>query len=156
MSDRWTIERATPADVDSWLEIVAAVEPWFGPMPDFRNTLDRSSQRDGARCVRSGAIVIGGMILSDPDAARISWLAVRESHRRLGVGSALIRAAIDEFHAADEIIVDTFGDDHPAGAPARRLYEAFGFRPAEILPIGPEGGSRQRYRRHRRDAAAAR
>jgi hypothetical protein len=31
------------------------------------------------------------------------------------------------------------------GQPARGLYKSAGFRPAEILPAGPEGGSRQRF-----------
>ncbi len=149
MNGGWSVATATPVDVDSWLDIVVTVEPWFGPMPDFRATLDRSLRRGGARCVRSDDKVIGGALLSRPEAARIHWLAVRESHRRLGVASALVQAAIDEFAVAEEITVDTFGDDHPAGPPARRLYEAFGFQPAEILPLGPEGGSRQRYRRRR-------
>jgi len=35
---------------------------------------------------------------------------------------------------------------HALAAPARALYESFGFVPAEHLPNGPEGGSRQRFR----------
>lgn len=40
----------------------------------------------------------------------------------------------------------TFGDDNPAGLPARHFYQALGFEPAETAPPGPEGGSRQVFR----------
>jgi hypothetical protein len=43
--------------------------------------------------------------------------------------------------------VVTFGEDVAEGLPARRFYERLGFRPAEAAPKGPEGGTRQVYRR---------
>ncbi|MBL7097031.1 MAG: hypothetical protein ISS15_05175 [Alphaproteobacteria bacterium] len=43
------------------------------------------------------------------------------------------------------ISVATFGADNPEGHPARRLYERYGFEPREMLPRGPEGGTRQLY-----------
>jgi hypothetical protein len=45
------------------------------------------------------------------------------------------------------VTVETFGEDVAPGRPARRFYERLGFRCAEALPPGPEGGSRQLYRR---------
>ncbi len=42
----------------------------------------------------------------------------------------------------------TFGDDITAGYPARRFYEEMGFHAAEVAQPGPDGGSRQVYRRH--------
>ena len=44
------------------------------------------------------------------------------------------------------ISVVTLRDDVDSGKPARLLYEHMGFSPAELAPIGPEGGSRQVYR----------
>jgi hypothetical protein len=40
MIERMRVIAATEADVGSWLEIVREVEPLFGPMPDFRTTLE--------------------------------------------------------------------------------------------------------------------
>jgi hypothetical protein len=46
-----------------------------------------------------------------------------------------------------EIVVTTFGADHPGGELARRFYQRLGFSAAEPAPDGPEGGSRQIFRR---------
>src|SRR5919199_1654030 len=43
--------------------------------------------------------------------------------------------------------VVTFGEDVEPGRAARRFCERLGFRAAEAAPDGPEGGSRQVYRR---------
>ncbi len=147
MPTPWTVVPAEASDIESWLDIVASVEPWFGPMPDFGHTLARAVARAAAHCVRHDDAVVGGMLLSSPPAAKIDWLAVRASHRRSGVGTALVSHALTAFADAREVVVDTFGEDHPAGPPARRLYEGLGFRPDASLQNRPEGGSRQRYRR---------
>ncbi|GGQ59154.1 hypothetical protein GCM10010195_13450 [Kitasatospora griseola] len=46
-------------------------------------------------------------------------------------------------------LVVTFGADHPGAVTsgARVFYERLGFSPAEAAENGPEGGSRQVYRR---------
>lgn len=140
-------ELATEADIPSWLEIVREVEPLFGPMPAFDGTLTRSIARSGAWCVRGDdGTVLAGMILSPPERATIDWLAARRSARGEGHGRALVAHALRELAAADEVIVDTFGEDNEEGRPARRLYESFGFVAAEELERGPEGGTRQRFR----------
>jgi hypothetical protein len=43
----------------------------------------------------------------------------------------------------------TFGADHPGASAsgARAFYEQLGFTPAEAAAPGPEGGSRQTYRK---------
>ena len=45
------------------------------------------------------------------------------------------------------LAVVTFGEDIALGRPAQGFYERLGFRPAEVAPRGPEGGSRLVYRR---------
>lgn len=47
------------------------------------------------------------------------------------------------------IEVVAFGADHPGAgvSGARAFYESLGFDPAEVAAPGPEGGSRQVYRR---------
>lgn len=141
------VSDGTPADVASWLEIVREMEPLFGPMPDFESTLLRNISRGTALCVRDASgQVLGGALLRAAPHTVITWLAVRSSARRRGVGHALVAEALRRCLSPCEVLVDTFGEDNIEGRPARRLYESFGFVPAEHLPDGPEGGSRQRFR----------
>jgi ribosomal protein S18 acetylase RimI-like enzyme len=141
------VSEATRGDVASWLEIAREVEPLFGPMPDFESTLQRNIRRGTALCVRDpNGHVLGGMLLRAAPHTQITWLAVRSSARRRGVGHALVAEALRRCPPPCEVLVDTFGEDSLEGNPARRLYESFGFVPGEYLPDGPEGGSRQRFR----------
>jgi SAM-dependent methyltransferase len=145
----WSVSEAELSDVESWIEIVREVEPLFGPMPDFHDTLARNIARGTALCVRDDTVVLGGMLLRALPDAQIAWLAVRADARGGGVGRALVAEALRRYTDASEVAVDTFGEDNPQGRAARRLYEAFGFVASEHLERGPEGGTRQRFRRRR-------
>jgi GNAT superfamily N-acetyltransferase len=136
---------ATAADIPSWLELVREVEPLFGPMPMFDVTLKAKIAEGAALCVREGGAVRGGVLLGGqaPD-NWIRWLAVRRDARRHGVGAALLTAVLKRWPGGTISLV-TFGADSVDGRPARRLYERFGFEPRDMLPRGPEGGTRQLY-----------
>jgi GNAT superfamily N-acetyltransferase/predicted kinase len=138
-------EAAASADIPSWLELAAEVEPLFGPMPDFAARARRGVQRGSALVVRDPAkAVIGGALLSAESAGRhIRWLAVRTDMRRRGVGSILLTEILRRWPAPGAIDVVTFGPDVVGGQPARSLYQSFGFVPGDLLPAGPEGGGRQ-------------
>jgi ribosomal protein S18 acetylase RimI-like enzyme len=141
------VSLGTQDEVASWLEIAREVEPLFGPMPDFESTLRRNISRGTALCVRDpGGQVLGGMLLRAAPHTQITWLVVRSSARRRGVGHALVAEALRRYPPPCEVLVDTFGEDIIEGFPARRLYQSFGFLPGEDLPDGAEGGSRQRFR----------
>ena len=138
---------ATAADIASWLEIVRQVEPLFGDMPMFDVTLKTKIAEGAALCVRgTDGVVLGGVLLGGeaPD-NWIRWLAVRGSARRRGVGAALLSEILRRWPGPCTISLGTFGADNEDGRPARRLYERFGFVAGEMLPCGPEGGTRQRY-----------
>lgn len=135
---------ATDDDIPSWLALVREVEPLFGPMPDF--DLRPAISRGVALCVPDEAGGVAGGVIVAPERASISWLAVRGRSRGAGVGRRLVAGALKRLPTGCEIIVDTFGEDNIEGRPARRLYESCGFRPAEMLDPGPEGGTRQRFR----------
>lgn len=138
---------ATHADVESWLDLAGEVEPLFGPMPDFREVLTRNIHRGSALVARDEAgRVTGGLLFSVTERSGvIGWLAVRSGHRRVGVGRALVEAALGQFATLTEVRVDTFGREEPAGAPARRLYESVGFVLSEKLPTRPDGVHRDRW-----------
>ncbi len=80
-----------------------------------------------------------------PDQIRIVDIALLPAHRNQEIGTILLQALLAEGDAIGKrvsIHVERFN-------PALRLYERLGFRPAEAAPPGPEGGSRQVYRRTR-------
>ena len=93
--------------------------------------------------------VLGGVLLRAAPHTQITWLAVRSSARRQGVGHALVVAALCRWLPPCDVLVDTFGEDNVEGYPARPLYESFGFVSGEYFPEGPAGGSRQRFRLRR-------
>ncbi len=149
------VVQAQPEDIPAWLELAREVEPLFGPMvedPGFHRALKKNIARGTAYCVRvggqpAGAPMRGGLLFSPkPPEYEVAWLAVTEAHRRGGVGRALMEHALAHVTPPAIISLTTFGPDNPAGEPARRFYEKFGFQPAESAPDGPEGGSRQVYR----------
>jgi len=95
---------------------------------------------------------MGGLLFSPkPPKYEIGWLAVAQKWRRRGVGRLLVEHAFALVQPPAEMVVTTFGDDVEAGRSARTFYEQLGFEPAEVAPSGPEGGSRQIYRRVFRD-----
>jgi GNAT superfamily N-acetyltransferase len=143
-------------DQPAWLELAREVEPLFGPMvnePGFHRALENNIARGTAFCVRAadgppGSAIIGGLLCSiKPPIYRIGWLAVSQRHRNQGIGEALVACAIQLVQPPAELVVTTFGPDIVAGQAARRLYTRMGFDPAEQAPLGPEGGSRQVFRR---------
>jgi GNAT superfamily N-acetyltransferase len=141
------VERATVADIETWLALAREVEPLFGPMPRFDVTLKSKIAEGLAICARdSSGHVIGGALLGGeaPD-NWIRWLAVARSARRNGVGGALMLEILRRWPGPCTISLATFGADNIEGLPARRFYERFGFAPGPMLPPGPEGGTRQRY-----------
>jgi GNAT superfamily N-acetyltransferase len=147
---------AQPEDIPAWLVLAQEVEPLFGPLvddPAFRSALHRNIARGTAFCVREGdgpcgVPLVGGLLLSPkPPLYTIGWLAVAGQHRRQGGGRRLVEHVVDLVEAPAELVVTTFGEDGPEGGPARRFYERLGFYPAEPAPDGPEGGSRQIFRR---------
>jgi GNAT superfamily N-acetyltransferase len=147
---------AQPQDIPAWLELAAEVEPLFGPLvhnPPFLHALDKNIERGTAFCVREaggppGVPLLGGLLFSiKPPVYVIGWLVVTQRYRRCGIGQSLVNHAMSLVVAPAELRVTTFGEDNAAGDPARRFYEHMGFQAAEPAPRGPEGGSRQIYRR---------
>ena len=133
---------ARPSDINSWLELVIEVEGLFGPAPTFEDLLRRAIGRGTAIVVDDHGLVAGGALLSaDGQPHRIHWLAVRQSRRGRGVGSALVSSALERWRAGDVDVV-TFTSDVPAGAPARRLYERFGFVCRGRAGAAPDGAPR--------------
>ena len=80
----------------------------------------------------------GALFTLDPTHAEIKSMRTDPAHRRMGVGAALLMHIID--HARSQqftrLSLETGAQDH--FAPARALYERFGF-----TPCGPFGNYRE-------------
>ena len=150
------VQVAQPEDVGSWLGLAAEVEHLFGPMvsnPKFRSALMRNVERGSAFCIResdgsAGAPLLAGVLFSaKPPAYKIGWMSVAQRQRRHGLGTILLAHVMSQVIPPAEVSVATFGSDVAEGAPARKFYLTAGFIPAEITDGGPEGGSRQIFRK---------
>jgi GNAT superfamily N-acetyltransferase len=150
------VRPAREEDTQGFIELAAQVEHWFGPMvgePGFHSVLAKKIRQGTALVAPAddGAALLGGLFFSaKPPEYHLRWLVVSARVRGQGVGRALLADALRRFVTAPGTLeVVTFGADHPGAAEsgARRFYERLGFLPAEVAPPGPEGGSRQVYRK---------
>jgi ribosomal protein S18 acetylase RimI-like enzyme len=150
------VRPAAEQDVPGFIALAGQVEHWFGPMvgdPGFRAVLEKHIRRATALVAATdGPDLPGGLLFSAsrPPAYHVRWLVVSESARGQGIGRALVTEAMRRFVTGPGIVdVVTFGADHPGASAsgARVFYERLGFTPGEPAPPGPEGGSRQVYRK---------
>ena len=150
------VRLAREEDTPGFIELAAQVEHWFGPMADesgFRSVLARKIRQGTALAATSGdeTGLLGGLLFTArPPAYHVRWLVVSEQVRGKGTGRALVADAMRRFVTGPGTVdVVTFGADHPGATAsgARVFYERIGFVPAEAAAPGPEGGSRQVYRK---------
>jgi GNAT superfamily N-acetyltransferase len=150
------IRVAREEDAPGFNDLAGEVEHWFGAMvgePGFNSVLSRKIHLGTALAAASDdeASLLGGLLFTaKPPAYHVRWLVVSAQVRGNGIGRALMADAVRRFVTAPGIIeVVTFGADHPGAAAsgARLFYERLGFVPGEAAPPGPEGGSRQVYRK---------
>ncbi len=150
------VQVAQKEDLESWLGLAAEVEHLFGPMVEeskFQRALARNIERGSAYCIREadggpGSPLLAGLLLSaKPPVYKIAWMAVAERSRRRGLGTALVNHIISLIEPPAEVMVVTFGGDVKGGESARKFYASAGFIPAEMTEPGPEGGSRQVFRK---------
>jgi ribosomal protein S18 acetylase RimI-like enzyme len=153
-TQRIVTRRLADADLDAvvalslaaWASVFASLEEQLGPTiftmiyPDWRRTQAAAvravcvDEENDVRvaCVDDQVVGFVAVGLVAEDAARageIHMIAVDPGHQRAGVGSALMRQAlaVAEAHGVQLAVIATGGD--PGHAPARALYERFGFRP---------------------------
>ncbi|MDQ8703937.1 GNAT family N-acetyltransferase [Streptomyces sp. LHD-70] len=150
------VRLAYEPDLPGLLSLAAQVERWFGPMvdePGFHRALTEHLRRSTALVADAddGQEIVGGLLFGpDSPTYHVDWLIVSARVRGQGVGSALLADALRRFvREPGTLDVVTFGADHPGAVAsgARVFYERLGFVPGEAADPGPEGGSRQVYRR---------
>ncbi|MET7511014.1 GNAT family N-acetyltransferase [Streptomyces albidoflavus] len=149
------IRPALRSDIPGLLSLAAEVEHWFGPMvdePGFHQALDNHVRQERAlvAVADEGSVLAGLLFGSEPPVHHVHWVIVSERARGTGVGRALMAEAVQRYvQGPGTLEVVTFGADHPGAVTsgARAFYSSLGFSPAEPAPAGPEGGSRQVYRK---------
>ena len=126
-----------PSDIDSWMNLIKLVR-WNFPgleiqekFEEHRKTVLRFMGKRQAICVKSQEDIMGVLLFSR-NKNMIACLAVHPDHRRRGVASALLSAALDELDKSRDITVVTFRDGDEKGTAPRALYKKFGFKEAEL------------------------
>jgi GNAT superfamily N-acetyltransferase len=150
------VRLASEEDLPGFIELAGQVEQWFGPMagePGFRAALARHIRRGTALAATTAGEpdLLGGLLFTArPPKYHVRWLVVSGHARGQGVGRALVAGALRRFVTGRGTVeVVTFGAGHPGASAsgARAFYERLGFIPAESAAPGPDGGSRQVYRK---------
>lgn len=126
---RW----ANKSDKSDWILLAKNVAHIFGNlnMPtdrDFHEYMDgKLSKYEALIAVDRMTKDCLGIIGFSRTYNRITWFGVFEKHRRKGIGSKILKCALNQLDSSKEITVETYRDDYELGAPARNAYHKNGF-----------------------------
>ena len=126
---RW----ATHEDRPAWISLAGEVALLFGSEnmpndPGFHRYMDSTiGKYEALIAVRRMTNERLGIISFSRTHNRISWFAVSAGHRGKGVGTRLLRCALNQLDPSKEITTETFREGCGPGEPARHLYQRFGF-----------------------------
>lgn len=125
-------------DIQSWMDLVRKVS-WNFPglkteedIVEHNKTVLRFMGEHRALCVKEKDIVIGVLLFSTKY-NMICCLAVMPEYRNRGIGSELLRNALDKLDSSKDIIVTTFREEDEKGKAPRALYKKFGFSEDELI-----------------------
>lgn len=126
---RW----ATQSDKASWIELAKNVAHIFGNI-NMPNDRDFHEYMNGKLSKYEALIAVDrmtneclGIIGFSRTYNRITWFGVFEKHRRKGIGSKLLKCALNQLDNSKEITVETYREDYELGIPARNVYHENGF-----------------------------
>jgi ribosomal protein S18 acetylase RimI-like enzyme len=126
-------ERDEPAVVALWRAVFPVDRPWHDPVEIIRRK--RALQREWFFVASLDSAVVG-TALGGYDGHRgwVYHVAVSPGHRRLGIGSALVRRVEDALRAAGcpKINLQVF----TANAGVVAFYEQLGYRVEERISLG--------------------
>lgn len=127
------IRYAIQSDTSSWINLAEDVAPIFrapnmASDPDFIEYMkSKISKNEALIAIDMATSSCMGIIGFSRTHNRITWFGVFTMHRSKGVGSKLLRTALDELDRTKEITVETYREDYEAGRAARAVYKKFGF-----------------------------
>lgn len=125
-------------DISSWMKLVRGVSPVFPgleteeALEEHKNTVLRFMGEKRALCVKIHG-EIAGVLLFSLKHNMICCLAVSSAHRKEGIASALLAAALERLDRSRNITVTTFREGDEKGVAARALYKKFGFEEGEFV-----------------------
>lgn len=127
MMGELVVQRAVPSDLPLLAAIDQATEHGGG---DRRALLVAAVERGDAYVALAIGQAVGFLVMGDRFFGRpfVSLLVVHPSHRRTGVGKALL-ARMLELHPGQQVFTST----NLSNSPARALFRRCGFRPCGIL-----------------------
>lgn len=125
-------------DIDLWMELVREVSPVFPgleteeALEEHKNTVLKFMGEKRALCVKADGEIIGVLLFSTKH-NMICCLAVSPAHRKEGIASALLAAALERLDASRDITVTTFRENDIKGDAPRALYKKFGFTEDKLV-----------------------
>ena len=130
------IEPACPWDRDTTIalwEAAGLTRPWNDPGTDFDNAL--ANPTSDVLLAREGGDLLGSVMVGfDGHRGWVYYLAAAPTHRKRGIGRALMNAAEDWLRQLGcSRIRLMVRDDNPA---AREFYEAVGFDVQGVITLG--------------------
>lgn len=128
----------TRDDINEWKELVRKVSPVFPGLEtdeklnDHIQTVLRFMDEKRALCVKINNRLAGVLLFSTKH-NMICCLAVSPDHRKKGIASALLTAAIERLDGSRDITVTTFREGDKNGIAPRALYKKFGFKEDRLV-----------------------
>lgn len=125
-------------DIDSWKNLVCKVRPIFPGLETDEKINDHIQEVLKFMDVKRALCVkinndIAGVLLFSLKRNMICCLAVSPEHRRKGVASALLSAALEQLDKSRDITVTTFREGDKNGSAPRALYKKFGFKEDKLV-----------------------
>jgi len=119
-------------DLNEWKTVANDVAEIFGnpKMADDPEFIEYAERKLAQKEVFTAINKVGtciGFIGFSRNFNRITWFGILESYRNQGVGSKLLKCALNELDAPKEITVETFRDNNMFGKPALNFYLKHGF-----------------------------
>jgi 8-oxo-dGTP pyrophosphatase MutT (NUDIX family)/ribosomal protein S18 acetylase RimI-like enzyme len=121
------------SDLASWLNLADDVAPIFRAPdmsrdPEFLDYVkSKIAKNEALIAIDLATSSCMGIIGFSRTHNRITWFGVYEMHQGKGVGTKLLRTALDELDRSREITVETYREDYAPGLAARNVYKKFGF-----------------------------
>lgn len=132
------IRKAVETDIGQWLRLVRTVRDSFPgletdkALDEHKATALQFIKNEEAVAAFEESDLVGALLFSREHHA-ICFLAVDPKHRKKGIASQLLALALDELEKNKDVVVSTYRDTDKNAAPARSLYEKFGFQPEELI-----------------------
>ena len=127
------VRLAETNDLSDWRIVANDVAEIFGnPVmaddPEFLDYAERKmAQKEVFTAIDSRTGKCIGFIGLSRHFNRITWFGVLNEYRNQGIGSKLLKTALNELDSSKEITVETYRENYSLGQPARHVYMKHGF-----------------------------